>query len=313
LNYVRKQFWINFFLKVPRNKGHVRSIYLRVTVDGVPKETSIKRFWDMNRWSQKEEHAIGNKEDAKILNSFLDMLKVQVNQYKNDLIYSQQSINSEKTINFISGKNVSKTKVLEEFELHNYEVLSLVDKKEYTIGTYKRFEVAIKHAREFILFKYRLKDMEFKDLNYEFVKDYEFYLKTVKKCNNNTTLKYISQLKKIVMRAIDKEIITKDPFRTFKGRKTKTNKKPLTAHELYTIENHNFSTERLNTVRDIFVFQCYTGLAYVDVLQLKMSNIKIGFNGEKWIMSERQKTGLATNIPSLLTRFFYNKRFHIRN
>lgn len=296
---LESSFGLTFFLKVPRNKGSIRSVYLRITVDGVPKETSIKRLWDMNRWSQKEERAVGNKEDAKVLNSFLDLLQGQVNQYKNDLIYSQQSISSEKIINFISGRNVSRTKVLEEFELHNYEVLALVDKKEYAIGTYKRFEVAIKHAREFIFFKYRLKDMEFKDLNYEFVKDYEFYLKTVKNCNNNTALKYISQLKKIVMRAIDKEIILKDPFRTFKGRKTKTKKKPLTAQELCTIENHNFATERLNTVRDIFIFQCYTGLAYVDVLQLKTSNIKIGLNGEKWIMSERQKTGQETNIPLL--------------
>ncbi|OXA99129.1 recombinase [Flavobacterium oncorhynchi] len=292
-------FGLTFFLKVPRKKSNLRYIYIRITVDGIPKETSTKRRWDITRWDQKAERAIGTKEDARTINFFLTTVETKVNQYRNDLVYAEHSITSQKIIDFIMGRLTPKVKVLEEFLNHNNELRALVDKGEYAIGTHERFEISKKHIKEFLLFKFNLEDMEFRDLNYEFIKDYEFYLKTVKSCNNNTTLKYITNFRKIVRRALDKEIIKEDPFKKFKGKKTKTKKKPLTAMELHKIESHSFSTPRLSVIRDVFIFQCYTGLAYIDAFQLTKEDIKIGIDGEYWIMSERQKTESETNIPLL--------------
>jgi integrase len=112
-------------------------------------------------------------------------------------------------------------------------------------------------------------------------------------------VKYITNFKKIVLLAIDKEIITADPFKRFKAKKIKIHKKPLSSQELALLEHHTFSTPRLATVRDIFVFQCYTGLAYIDAFNLKKTDIKTGIDGEMWIISERQKTGGSINIPLL--------------
>lgn len=296
---LESSFGLTFFLKVPRKKSNLRYIYLRITVDGIPKETSTKRKWDITRWDQKAERAAGTKEDAKTINFFLTTIESKVNQYRNDLVYTERSITSQKIIDFIMGRLAPKVKVLEGFLKHNDELLALVGKGEYAIGTHERFEISKKHVKEFLLFKFNLEDMEFRDLNYEFIKDYEFYLKTVKSCNNNTVLKYITNFRKIVRRAIDKEIIKEDPFKKFKGKKTKTKKKPLTAVELHKIENHTFSTPRLTVIRDVFIFQCYTGLAYIDAFQLKKEDIKIGIDGEYWIMSDRQKTESETNIPLL--------------
>lgn len=296
---LESSFGLTFFLKVPRKKSNLRYIYLRITVDGIPKETSTKRKWDITRWDQKAERAIGTKEDSKIINFFLTAIETKVNQYRNDLLYAEHPITSQKIIDFIMGRLVPKVKVLEEFLNHNNELRALVDVGEYAIGTHERFEISKKHIQEFLLFKFNLEDMEFRDLNYEFIKDYEFYLKTVKSCNNNTALKYITNFRKIVRRALDKEIIKEDPFKKFKGKKTKTKKKPLTAVELHKIENYTFSTPRLAVIRDVFIFQCYTGLAYIDAFQLKKEDIKIGIDGEYWIMSDRQKTESETNIPLL--------------
>jgi hypothetical protein len=110
--------------------------------------------------------------------------------------------------------------VLEEFQLHNDETLALVETGEYAIGTHERFVTARSHVQEFMKAKYNCDDMEFRELNYAFVKDYELYLKTVRKCNNNTTLKYISNFKKIVLIAIAKEIIPANPFQFFKSKYT---------------------------------------------------------------------------------------------
>ncbi|PIF30069.1 integrase-like protein [Flavobacterium sp. 9] len=295
---LESSFGLVFFLKIPRNESKIRTVYLRITVDGIPKETSTKRKWDSTRWDQKTERAIGTKEDARSLNFFLDSLILKVNEYKTEIMYSGKPITSEKVMDYVLGKITPRVKLLEEFQKHNDQMTALLGKG-YARGTLQRFTITKNHLTAFIKFKFKKDDMEFADLNLEFVKDFEFYLRTVRDCSNNTTLKYIANFKKIVIRAIDKEIILKDPFKNFKGRKTKLVKKPLSTQELYELERHYFTTDRLNVVRDVFVFQCYTGLAYIDAYQLRQADIKDGMDGNLWIMSERQKTNSTTNVPLL--------------
>ncbi|OXA78618.1 Site-specific recombinase XerD [Flavobacterium aquidurense] len=295
---LESSFGLVFFLKIPRNESKIRTVYLRITVDGIPKETSTKRKWDSTRWDQKTERAIGTKEDARSLNFFLDSLILKVNEYKTEIMYSGKPITSEKVMDYVLGKITPRVKLLEEFQKHNNEMTALLGKG-YAKGTLDRFTITKNHLTAFIKFKFKSTDIEFTDLNLEFIKDFEFYLRTVRNCSNNTTLKYIANFKKIVIRAIDKEIILKDPFKNFKGRKTKMVKKPLTTQELYELERHYFTTDRLNVVRDVFVFQCYTGMAYIDAYQLKKTDIKKGIDGNLWIMSERQKTNSTTNVPLL--------------
>ncbi|WP_223609366.1 site-specific integrase [Chryseobacterium sp. OSA05B] len=296
---LENSYGLTFFLKTPKRKSDmIRYVYLRVTVNGVPKETSTKRKWDAKRWDQNTERAVGTKEDARSLNFFLDSLLTNVSNYRTELINEGKTITAMRIIDFVKGNNPSKSKVLQEFQEHNDEVFALVP-TEYALGTHTRFVTARSHVQEFILFKYSREDLEFRELNYEFIKDYEMYLKVVRKCANNTTLKYIANFKKIVLRAIAKEIILADPFKLFKGKKTKIKRKPLTKAELYALESKQFSTERLSTIRDVFVFQCYTGLAYIDAYQLKKEDIKQGDDGKQWIMSSRQKSKSDTDIPLL--------------
>ncbi|WP_412468810.1 site-specific integrase [Pedobacter sp. KLB.chiD] len=292
-------FGLNFFLKVPRNKKQqIRSVYMRVTVNGIPKETSTKMRWDYRRWDQQSARAIGSKEDARTVNTYLDELVVRINQFRTSTLREGKTITSSCIIDFVNGKTVSKMKVLEEFQQHNDELFALIGQG-VKKGTYERYVTARSHVYDFIKSKYNRDDLEFRELNFEFITAYEFYLRTIRKCANNTTLKYISNFKKIVLRAVAKEIIPADPFRLFTRKKTKIKKYPLTKAELSILENKQFSTDRLNTVRDIFIFQCYTGLAYIDVFQLKKTNIKMGFDGRLWIISRREKTESNTDIPLL--------------
>jgi len=296
---LESSYGLNFFLKSPKNKAiYLRVIYVRITVDGVPKETSTKRKWDYRRWDDALDRASGTKEDARSLNFYLDSLETKINNYKTTLINEGKIITAQQLIDFVKGKTISRVKLLEEFQKHNVEMYALVP-KDYAEGTWKRFVTTRSHLQEYIRFKYKREDLEFRELNYEFIKDFEFYLKTVRKCANNTAIKYIGNFKKIVLRAIALEVISKDPFKLYKGKLTKLRKKPLTRAELKRIEDKIFLTDRLITIRDIFIFQCYTGLAYIDAYQLKWSDIKEGNDGKMWIMSNRKKTGSITDIPLL--------------
>ncbi len=292
-------YGLNFFLKTHHKGFDLRFIYLRITVGGIQKETSTKRKWEGSRWNQKTERATGTKEDAKALNYFLDSIRRKVEDYKIQLINRNTPITSQKLIDFVLGNTEANTKVLQEFQKHNDEILALVAKGEYSRGTHERYVTARSHVQQFIKLKYKVDDLEFRQLNYEFIKDYDFFLRTIRNCQNNSTVKYIANFKKIVYRAISKDIISSDPFKAFNSKKVTIKKNPLSSRELYILENKVFDSERLNEVRDIFVFQCYTGLSYIDVKQLSNDEIKTGIDNKQWIISSRQKTGSATTIPLL--------------
>lgn len=253
---LEKSFGTTFFLKTPRKKQDKRSIYLRVSVDGTTQEISTRRTWFVSRWDQKKERATGSKEDARTINFFLESLIIKINTYRNLLLNTDVEVTSDLILKHIRGEDVKKVLVLEEFEKHNIELQSLIPSGEVASGTYTRYVTSRSHVKDFIEHQYKRNDILFKELDYSFVKEYELYLNTIRGCNNNITLKYIANFKKIVFRAIAKEYITSDPFKLFKGKKTPPNKKPLSQHELSILENKSFRTERLETIRDIFVFQC---------------------------------------------------------
>jgi len=296
---LENSFRLTFFLKSPKKVTSQRLIYLRITVDGVAKETSTKQKWDIKRWDQQACRATGNKEDAKAINFYLDTVANKIVQFKAELIIGSHTITAQRLLDFIQGKDASRAKLLEEFQQHNDEMKALVGTGEYAIGTHTRFTIAKRHVKEFIEFKYQSNDIEFRELKYDFIKDYEFFLKTVKLCNNNTTLKHITYVRKMVTRAVHKDILQKDPFASFKGKRNKVIKSPLSFEELTAIENYDFSTRRLSVIRDVFIFQCYTGLAYVDVFNLKYSDIKKGIDGKLWIIKTRQKTDSPFHVPLL--------------
>jgi hypothetical protein len=145
---LEQSFGLNFFLKSSSRQSKERFIYLRVTVDGIPKETSTKRKWDVRRWNQKLERAIGTKEDAKAINLFLDSLAARINHYRTSLMLEEQSITAQRLIDFVLGKTISKAKVMEEFNLHNDEIRDLVP-KEYSKVTHIRYETAKSHVSNF--------------------------------------------------------------------------------------------------------------------------------------------------------------------
>lgn len=296
---LENSFSLTFFLKRSKRVCARKLIYLRIKVDNVTKEVSTQRRCEDYRWDQTARRVIGEDNDAATTNKFLELIELKISQYKNELFFANQSVTAVKLIGFVLGKNSSRGDIIKEFQLHNDRLLALVRTGEYAKGTHLRFETSKNHLVEFLRYKFNVDKYEFRDLSYEFITDYEHYLKTIKNIGNNTALRYITNFKKIVFIAIDKEIISFNPFRSYKTRKIKVLKKPLSRQHLESLENYRFTNVRLARVRNVFIFQCYTGLAYIDGFNLKPKDIRIGIDGEKWIISERQKTKKEITIPLL--------------
>ncbi len=176
----------------------------------------------------------------------------------------------------LSGGKPHKQKymIMEIFKTHNDQMEELVG-REYSPGTLQRYQTSYSHTLSFLQWKYKVDDMEINQLNYEFLSVYEFWLKSVRKCEHNSTMKYLSNFRKIVNRCMKFGWLDKDPFLGFKMTKREVDRVALTELELKELLNKSFAFERLATVRDIFVFSCYTGLAYADVKKLKKSELII--------------------------------------
>jgi site-specific recombinase XerD len=297
---LEKSFGLLFFLKQPKNPNTIgKFIYLRVTVDGIQKEVSTKRIWFSDRWNQSYGRATGNKEDAKMLNIFLESLTAKIHQAKLSLIELNRSITAEAIKNIITGHGDDRKKLLVVFKNHNEQIEALVATGEYSSLTLKRFKTTYNHTAAFIKSKYQTDDIDIRDLDYEFATDYSFWLKTTKNCAHNSTMKYISTVKKIVIECIRKKWLREDPFSEFKLTQKEVEIIPLDNHDLKAMSKKKIEIERLALVRDIFLFSCYTGLAYVDVNQLTRDKILTGHNKKQWIITRRQKTNASLRIPLL--------------
>jgi site-specific recombinase XerD len=294
-----KSFSLLFYLKKPKKyvSGKI-SIYLRITVNGIRKEITTKRECDPNRWNTQTERANGTKEEIKLLNAYLDILQGKVYEARRLLIESNQLITCEWLKNYLVGQNERARFLIEIFQHHNDQMKSLVG-KEFSNATLIRYKTSIGHTKSFLKWNYSISDIDIKKLNFEFISDYEFYLKSVRHCNHNSTLKYLSNFRKIIYKCIQLGWLQIDPFFGFKMKNKEVERIPLTEEEIQTIAKKALVTDRLKQVRDIFLFCCYTGLAYADIKKLKRSEINLGIDGEKWIFTSREKTETSSRIPLL--------------
>jgi integrase len=292
-------FGLLFYLKKGRKTtAEEWPVYLRITVNGIPKEISIHRSCLNSIWNLETGRAKGLKEEIRALNSYLDTIQSKVFEAKHRLIESGKPVTSEAVKNYIQGTEEKGHTILEIFQHHNNQVQDLIG-IEYAVGTMTKFKTVLNHTREFLKWKYKIDDIEVRKLDYDFISDLEFWYKSVKRIDHNTTMKYIACCKKMVIIAMKKGWLTKDPFMGYKMGLREVHRQALSEEEIQRISIKIFPTERLALVRDIFLFSCYTGLAYIDVQKLKRSQISIGIDGSKWIFTHRQKTDSPTRIPIL--------------
>ena len=195
------------------------------------------------------------------------------------------------------GLDESNLKLLEIFKEHN-EKCKLLENIDFAPGTVERYETCYKHVSNFIKEKYQKNDVPINEVTPMFITDFEYYLKTSRNCCNNTAIRYIKNFKKIVRIALANGWMKEDPFRNIKYHLDDVDMAYLTEDELKLIMNKHFELERLQLVRDTYVFCCFTGLAFVDIASLKYSDIE-DKSGKLWIKKKRQKTKNWCTIPLL--------------
>ena len=296
---MNKTFNLLFFIK--KNKIRTNGtapIYLRITIDGKAAEIAAKRYIDPKKWDNKAHKAVGNSQEAKILNAYLKTLEQQVYDFHYLMLKEEDFVTAESLKSKLLGTDVTTRMLIPIFQEHNYKVEALVG-KDFAPGTLERYKTSLKHTQEFLNWKYKVSDIDITKIDHVFIMDYDFWLRSVRKCANNTAVKYIKNFKKIIRLCMANGWLSKDPFLGYKAKLKVVERPYLTKDEIQAIYEKEFASDRLNQVRDFFIFSCFTGLAYVDVKQLSKSNINIGIDGDQWIFTRRQKTDTSTRVPLL--------------
>ena len=292
---------ILFYLKRAKvNAQGLAPIFQRITVNGRRLDNSTGKFVDPDKWHSEMSKMRGTSEEARSINGHLDNLKSKILNVEKNLIKKDIPITFDSYRNELSGKKERERMLIPIFLEHNRKIKELVG-QEYAAGTLERYETSLKHTKDFISWKYNITDINIEKIDHAFIMEYEFYLRSERKCANNTAVKYIKNFHKIINQCLANGWLNKDPFANYKAKVKEVIREFLSEAEIEQMMNKEFVSERLELVRDIFVFSCFTGLAYIDVKQLTLDNISLGIDGDKWIFKNRQKTDTASKIPLLPT------------
>lgn len=297
---MESNYRVLFYLKRPKgwDKGPI-PIYMRITVDGVEKEISAGRSCEPARWCSKSNRETGTRESARLLNAYLDELEKKLEEAHVQLIKERKEVTAISLKNKFLGKEEQKPMLLDIFNIHNRQMEELLG-NEYEENTLKGYRTTISHLKGFLIAQYKAADICIDKLDFGFITGFEHYLKTAAKLEPISAKKYIKNLKKVVSNYIVKpKLLPDNPFSQYKNKAKPKEKDFLSQIQLDRIINLNIKVERVDRVRDIFVFCCYTGLSYADVKKLKRNEIVTGVDGEKWIFTSRKKTETNSRIPLL--------------
>lgn len=304
-------FWVN----ASRAKNNKVSVYARITVNGKRANISLKRKVIVSEWNSGKGMAKGNKQESRLLNRYLDNVKNRIYEAHQELVKEKAFICSQSIKARFLGEDNEEYSLLTLIDYHNTQM-----SESLTYGTSKNYFTTQKYIKLFLTDKRKIQDVYLSQLTFRFVVDFEKFLRThtpedhQKKMENNTIMKHIQRLCKMVTLAYKMEWIDKDPFIKFKPTYIKNEREFLREDELQAIIEKEFKIERLTLVKDLFVFSCYTGLSYIDVMNLNEDNIALGIDGGKWIITNRQKTHNKVKIPLLpiAKELIYKYERHIK-
>jgi hypothetical protein len=198
-------------------------------------EICTKRNCDPTKWNAVAGRANPKTDVGKMLNPYLDTIQQKVFEAKRKLIETDKAVAAEAIKNLMMGKEKqTKRMLLQIFKYHNEQMKTLVG-REFAPGTLVRYQTAYRHTQAFLKSRYNADDIEITKLDFEFIAEYEFWLKSVRKCDHNTTIKYLSNFKKIVRRCIQNSWLSRDPFIGFAMAKREVERTAQTEHELMII------------------------------------------------------------------------------
>ncbi len=297
----KNTFGVHFTIRLNRMKDGKCPVYLRIVVNGTRSELSLKSMVAPEDWNLSKGMAKGKTEALKLLNNYFEDVRGRVYTHYRELKVESDFVTAEAVKNAYLGIKT---------EANNYSLLWLAKEHNKIManvlkpGSLKNYFTTLAYLKKYLEKTYTTKDILLRQLKYEFITGFEHYIRTTPlksndPCRNNGTMKHLERLRKMVTWAAKNEWIDRDPFASFKLSFKRTEREHLTAAELNAVIATELPSASLEKVRDLFLFSCYTGLAFTDLMELKPHHIVEGANNSKRITTKRAKTDIRVNVPLL--------------
>ena len=298
----KQTFGIQFTARKNKDSDTKKSltVFARITVNGSRAEISLKQNVEPKDWYSAKGMAGGKRTEIRELNQFLDQVRAKLTNIYRELMVEGELPTATAVKNQFLGIEEQGTTLLAAFDYHRKTA-----EGDLSTSTLNHYGTSEKYLREFLKRQYHTSDVYLSKVNYRFVVDFEYFLRNrrptdhIKPMGSNGIMKHLERLRKIMRLARKLEWTNKNPFENYQIKFKSFNRGYLEPDELYHLENIKFKTPRLEFAKDLFVFSCYTGLAYIDTIRLKPDHIHLGIDGNYWIISIRKKTNASLRIPVL--------------
>jgi site-specific recombinase XerD len=247
-------------------------------------------------WDTRSGRASGKSREATRLNRKLNDMNIAIHARYRELLQTGKAVTAGQLKVAFQGIATNQVTLLRYFDNHvqEFEKRVGIDREFCTLRAWKN---AQKHLAGFLKKSRKIQDIPFTSLTCSFIEKYDYWLRVKMRLSPGTILGHLSKLRQMIKSAMNEGILSADPFYGYKSTYPKKKQKYLTLAELESIINTSLTDSTINTVKDMFLFSCFTGLAYIDIYNLTANNIVQEVDGVLWIRTSRQKTGVPCHIP----------------
>ena len=296
----RKTFSVVFFCKKTKvTKKGKAPIYVRIKTCGTATEIYTQCQIEPQRWNQRLERSLYKDEIDTQINNIVASYRANILAAYDQLIKEGKEPNCFAIKQKLGNPDERTKPFLAEFAKY-------CDRKQKEVGvrltqtTANKYHRLLRYMTEYIQAQYRKDDLTLEQINYEYIDGLNIFIQTAHKCRTNGAINLLCCLKNFTLFCLRNEWIEKDPFRNYKMKEEKNKDKDhLTKSELELLASKPILNARLERIRDVFTFCCFTGLAFTDVDNLWAEHITTDEQGALWIHKPREKTTVMSRVPLL--------------
>ncbi|MDN3581378.1 site-specific integrase [Mucilaginibacter flavus] len=293
-------FRVYFTIKSDKAKDGKAPLYAAITVNKEKAFVALKQQISMAIWDFGKGAAKGTREESRKINTYLDEVRLSLGNCYKDLLLKGKLITPAIIKNLFLGE-ADVTYTMNRMMAYHNETAG----KSLNPATMRHYLVTQRYLSFYLAANYRADDILLRDIDHGFIQGFDAFLRVLrpkdhrKPLSDNGIKVHLKRLKKMVHLAQDMKWLDGDPFATFRIRMKKVARDYLTDAELSAIEKKTFELARLALIKDLFIFSCYTGLAYGDLMSLKPNQVVMAEDGDLWVRTAREKTLEPVNIPLL--------------
>lgn len=295
----RSTFSIFFYPNTSKvKKSGTCPIVGRIAVDG--KNTTFSTGLEImpDDWDNQSGTAKGQSKESSAINKQIDKFRNDISSHYNNMVNNSGYVTAKALKNALRGIGINRNTLMQEFA-------ELLDEKRRSIGiritesTFPVYTNAYRHMKEFLQEKYNLTDIPFGKIDTPFVETYFHYLKIDLKMTAQSVKTNMNPFRQAVVRAYNKGVLRQNPFFDFVPERVIPKRPWLSNDEIQRIMQAKLKLATWRFTRDMFIFSTFTGIAIIDLRNLKHSNIQEMEDSSLWIILDRQKTGTTSYIPLL--------------